>query len=123
MSLVKISDYSEAPSAETGKTVHLEHPWTQIKYDLALFKAEGKYYVITDKCSKCGGSLGKGDYLPFVRPRNAFGVSKKGIANLTTVPSCPPIRLWNKKTVCSSRFELLRGGRACSRRATFFWGS
>jgi len=60
MSLVKISELSEAPSADTGKTIHLEHPWTQIKYDLALFKAEGKYYVIIDKCSKCGGSLGKG---------------------------------------------------------------
>ena len=28
MSLVKISEISEAPSAETGKTIHLEHPWT-----------------------------------------------------------------------------------------------
>ncbi len=60
MSLVKISDYSEAPSAETGKKIHLEHPWTHIEYDLALFNAEGKYYVITDLCTKCGGSLGNG---------------------------------------------------------------
>ena len=60
MSLVKISEISEAPSADTGKTIHLEHPWTLIEYDLALFQAEGNYYVLTDKCAKCGGSLGRG---------------------------------------------------------------
>lgn len=60
MSLVKISDYSEAPQDETGKTIHLEHPYTLFKYDLAFFKVEGKYFVITDKCTKCGGSLGRG---------------------------------------------------------------
>ena len=60
MSLVKISDYAEAPEDGKGKTIHLEHPFTLIKYDLALFKAEGKYFVITDKCTQCGGSLGRG---------------------------------------------------------------
>ena len=60
MSLIKISELSDVPDAETGKTIHLEHPWTLIEYDLALFNAEGKYYVITDKCADCGGSLGKG---------------------------------------------------------------
>jgi nitrite reductase/ring-hydroxylating ferredoxin subunit len=60
MSLIKISEMSEVPGAETGKTIHLEHPWTLIEYDLALFKAEGNFYVLTDKCAKCGGSLGKG---------------------------------------------------------------
>lgn len=60
MSLVKISDYSEAPEDASGKTIQLEHPYTKIKYGLALFKADGNYYVITDKCPKCAGSLGKG---------------------------------------------------------------
>ncbi len=60
MSLVKISDLSDAPEDASGKTIQLKHPYTKIEYDLAFFKAEGTYYVITDKCSKCGGSLGKG---------------------------------------------------------------
>jgi len=60
MSSVKISDYSEAPEDASGKTLHLEHPYTLIEYDLALFKAEGKYYVIADKCPNCAGSLGRG---------------------------------------------------------------
>ncbi len=60
MSQVKISDHSEAPEDASGKTLNLEHPFTLIKYELALFKAEGKYYVIADKCPKCGGRLGKG---------------------------------------------------------------
>lgn len=60
MSLVKISELSDAPIAGTGKTILLEHPWTKIEYDLAVFNAEGKYYVLADKCLKCGGSLGRG---------------------------------------------------------------
>jgi nitrite reductase/ring-hydroxylating ferredoxin subunit len=60
MSLIKISELSDAPDAETGKTIHLEHPWTLIEYDLALFKADEIFYVLVDKCAKCGGSLGRG---------------------------------------------------------------
>jgi nitrite reductase/ring-hydroxylating ferredoxin subunit len=60
MSLVKISDYSEAPEDACGKTISLEHPYTLYKYELALFKAEGKFFAITDKCTKCAGSLGRG---------------------------------------------------------------
>lgn len=60
MSLVKICEHSAAPEEGTGKTLHLEHPLTFFQYDLGLFRAEGKYYVITDKCPKCGGSLGRG---------------------------------------------------------------
>lgn len=60
MSLVKLSDLPEAPDEGQGKRIHLEHPFTQIKYEIGLFKSEGKYYAIRDACPVCGGSLGRG---------------------------------------------------------------
>ncbi|MFQ5451434.1 MAG: Rieske (2Fe-2S) protein [Nitrospinaceae bacterium] len=60
MSLVKIADLPDAPEEGRGKTIHLEHPFTYLKYDIGLFQVEGRYYAITDECKKCGGSLGRG---------------------------------------------------------------
>ncbi|KMP11052.1 hypothetical protein UZ36_05675 [Candidatus Nitromaritima sp. SCGC AAA799-C22] len=59
MSQVKISEIEDAPDEGTGKKILLKHPFTEIKYELALFQVEEKYYVITDECRICGGSLGQ----------------------------------------------------------------
>ncbi len=60
MSLVKICEHSDVPEEGKGKTLELEHPLTFFKYNLGLFKVDGRLFVITDKCTKCGGSLGRG---------------------------------------------------------------
>ncbi len=57
MSSVKISELADAPAEGKGKRVDLEHPLTFYKYNLALFNAKGRYYVITDICKLCNGSL------------------------------------------------------------------
>ena len=59
MSKVKISELKDAPSEGLGKQINLTHPFTEIKYCLAIFCVEGKYYVLTDECKICGGSLGR----------------------------------------------------------------
>jgi nitrite reductase/ring-hydroxylating ferredoxin subunit len=61
MSTVKISDLADAPEEGTGKIIALEHPLTEIEYDLALYRVDGKFYVITDKCKICQGSLIMGE--------------------------------------------------------------
>ncbi|NIQ04051.1 MAG: hypothetical protein GWO19_28145 [Nitrospinaceae bacterium] len=60
MSYVKISEPAETPEEGRGKCIPLEHPLTGVKYVLALFQVDGKYFALTDQCSKCGGSLGRG---------------------------------------------------------------
>jgi len=57
MSLVKISELDDAPAEGTGRTLKLVHPLTEIEYDLALFRSGGAYYVLTNKCSRCGSRL------------------------------------------------------------------
>ncbi len=59
MSQVKILEIEDAPIDGSGKRIPFEHPYTTIKYELALFHVDGKYYVITDRCKICGGSLGR----------------------------------------------------------------
>ncbi len=60
MSQVKISELADAPEEGKGKQLHVDHPYTEIKYVLGLFKVEGKYYCIADQCKSCEGSLGLG---------------------------------------------------------------
>ena len=60
MSHVKLVDIGDAPAEGAGKTIAFKHPYTEFPYQIALFQVEGTYYAITDKCKKCGGSLGKG---------------------------------------------------------------
>ena len=60
MSKVKILELSQAPEEGTGKQINLEHPYTEIKYILAFFNVEGKFYCMTDQCKSCEGSLAKG---------------------------------------------------------------
>ena len=57
MSLVKILELGEAPGDGEGRAILLKHPFTEIMYELALFRAEGAYYSITNRCSKCGVGL------------------------------------------------------------------
>ena len=59
MSKVKISELKDAPSEGSGKQINLTHPLTETKYVLAMFCVEEKYYVMTDECRMCGGSLGR----------------------------------------------------------------
>jgi nitrite reductase/ring-hydroxylating ferredoxin subunit len=59
MSKVKISEINDAPLAGSGKQINFTHPLTEMKYCLAMFHVEEKYYVITDECKVCGGSLGQ----------------------------------------------------------------
>ena len=47
MSKVKILELSQAPEEGTGKQINLEHPYTEIKYILAFFNVEGKFYCMT----------------------------------------------------------------------------
>lgn len=60
MSHVKILELNEAPEEGKGKQIHLDHPFTEIKYVLAVFQVDGKYYCIADQCKSCEGSLAKG---------------------------------------------------------------
>lgn len=60
MSLIKLSEIGDAPEEGTGKRIDLTHPYTEIAYRIALFKTASKFYAITDLCSICGGSLGRG---------------------------------------------------------------
>jgi nitrite reductase/ring-hydroxylating ferredoxin subunit len=57
MSLVKICELDNAPGEGQGLAIHLIHPFTEFPYELALFHAEGTYYALTIKCSKCGVAL------------------------------------------------------------------
>ena len=57
MSKVKILEIKDAPLEGSGKQINLTHPFTEIKYCLAIFCIEKKYYVLTDECRVCGGSL------------------------------------------------------------------
>ena len=59
MSKVKISEINDAPLEGSGKQINLTHPLTEMKYVLAIFYVDGKYYVLTDACRMCGGSLGR----------------------------------------------------------------
>ena len=59
MSKVKISEIKDAPAEGSGRQLNLTHPFTEIKYCLAIFKFENKYYVLTDECRVCGGSLSR----------------------------------------------------------------
>jgi len=59
MSKVKISEINDAPSEGSGKQINLTHPLTEMKYVLAIFCVEEKYYAMTDECRMCGGSLGR----------------------------------------------------------------
>lgn len=68
MSYVKLSEITDGPQDGEGVRIHLEHPFTMIKYDIGLFQLDGKIYAITDKCKKCGGSLARGT----IRGRFAF---------------------------------------------------
>ena len=84
MSQVKISEIEDAPIEGSGKRIPFEHPYTTIKYELALFQVEGKYHAITDLCTICGGSLGR---VPDLR----------GIFAICSGQEC----LWNiKRGVC-----------------------
>jgi hypothetical protein len=58
MSKVKILETNDAPLDGTGKQINLTHPFTEKAYVLAIFCVEEKYYVLTDECRMCGGSLG-----------------------------------------------------------------
>ncbi len=60
MSRLKISEISDAPPEGTGKRIRFQHDYTEIKYVLALFQVEGKFYCLTDQCRCCEGSLGEG---------------------------------------------------------------
>lgn len=60
MSSIKISELADAPAEGTGKRVLLEHPFTCYKYELALFKINEKYYVLSNNCRLCGSSLVRG---------------------------------------------------------------
>ena len=68
MSKVKISEIEDAPAEGSGREINLTHPFTEIKYCLAIFCIEDKYYVLTDECRVCGGSLGR---VPDVRGKFA----------------------------------------------------
>ena len=59
MSKVKISEIKDAPVEGAGGQIHLTHPLTEMKYCLAIFRIEDRYYVLTDECRVCGGSLGR----------------------------------------------------------------
>ena len=59
MSKVKISELKDAPSEGSGKQINLIHPFTETKYVLAMFCVGEKYYVLTDECRMCGGSLSR----------------------------------------------------------------
>ena len=68
MSKVKISEIKDAPEEGSGRRIDLTHPLTEMKYYLAIFRVEDKYYVLTDECRICGGSLGQ---VPDVRGKFA----------------------------------------------------
>ena len=82
MSIVKILELADVPAEGGGKSLQLEHPYTYIRYELALFKVNEKYYVITNRCTLCNGWLSEGKL--------------NGL-----VVSCVKEHLWNIKTgVC-----------------------
>ena len=59
MSTVKILEIEDIPEEGSGRQINLTHPWTETKYCLAIFRTDEKYYVLTDECRVCGGSLGR----------------------------------------------------------------
>ena len=59
MSKVKILEINDAPLEGSGKQINLTHPLTEMRYVLAIFCVEEKYYAMTDECRMCGGSLGR----------------------------------------------------------------
>ena len=60
MSEVRILDVADAPEEGEGKRVEFDHPYTEISYALGIFFAKDRYWVITDRCKKCGSSLARG---------------------------------------------------------------
>lgn len=59
MSQVKISEIKDAPEEGSGREINLTHPYTEIRYVLAIFCIDNKYHVLADECRVCGGSLGR----------------------------------------------------------------
>ena len=45
MSKVKISEIEDAPAEGSGRQINLTHPYTEMKYCLAIFHFEGKYFL------------------------------------------------------------------------------
>ena len=68
MSKVKILESEGAPEEGSGRQINLTHPYTELKYCLAIFRVESKFYVLTDECKVCGGSLSR---VPDVRGKFA----------------------------------------------------
>ena len=60
MSVEKLLDLDDAPKEGECRLIHFDHPYTEIAYDLCVFNAKGRYFVMTDGCKKCGASLAKG---------------------------------------------------------------
>jgi len=48
---------AEAPGENQAKRFELVHPLTDYLYPLAVYFIDGRYFVISDVCKECGGSL------------------------------------------------------------------
>ena len=60
MSDVKLMELAEAPGENQCKRIELVHPLTDYVYPLAVYFLDGRYFVITDTCKECHGSLARG---------------------------------------------------------------
>ncbi|UCD11944.1 MAG: hypothetical protein JSU88_02330 [Nitrospinaceae bacterium] len=100
MSHVKICELDDAPGDGEGRALDLVHPLTELLYELALFRAEGAYYVITNKCAKCGVGLDpKSLNGLFVKCRNDMCLwhVKKGYCKFNRTSILPTYKVFTEK--------------------------
>lgn len=60
MSDIKLVELAEAPAEGAGKQINMVHPLTEYPYQLGLFHIKDRYFVVTDHCKECGGTLAIG---------------------------------------------------------------
>lgn len=53
-------DLEDAPKEGEGKRVDFTHPLTEYDYQLSVYYAKERYFVLTDSCKECGASLAAG---------------------------------------------------------------
>ncbi len=72
MSDVKIAELADAPAEGQPKRIEFDHPFTEIHYELALYFAKDRYFVIRDDCKRCGSSLAQG------KVNGMYGICARG---------------------------------------------
>lgn len=97
MAEVILCSLEDAPEEGTGRTITFEHPITAIDLAVSLFRVEGEFYALADRCKRCMGKLGEGTvngmYVTCPKDDTPWHV-KKGLCKFDRTQSIPSYRVW-----------------------------